>query len=119
MGFMNGLASEGITFSDAHSGSSVCTPTRYGILTGQYCWRSRIKSGVLLGYSPSLIEPETATVAKFFKDQGYSTACIGKWHLGIDWKLKDGTYLQGEKSIGFTPEIIGFNDFEKLDSIKN
>ena len=109
------LLSEGITFTDAHSGSSVCTPTRYGILTGQYCWRSRIKSGVLLGYSPSLIDPETPTVAKFLKEKEYNTACIGKWHLGIDWKLKDGTFLCGERGVDFTPELVGFRDYEKID----
>jgi arylsulfatase A len=109
------LIAEGITFTDAHSGSSVCTPTRYGILTGQYCWRSRMKSGVLLGYSPSLIEAETPTVPTFLKEKGYSTACIGKWHLGIDWKLNDGTYLHGEKNVNFTQELIGFREFDKID----
>lgn len=109
------LSNEGMTFTDAHSNSSVCTPTRYGILTGQYCWRSRIKKGVLLGYSPSLIEETTPTVAKYLKNQGYTTACIGKWHLGIDFKLKDGAYHQGQAGINFTPELIGFNDHEKID----
>ncbi|NQU51137.1 MAG: arylsulfatase [Bacteroidetes bacterium] len=109
------LSTEGMVFRDAHSNSSVCTPTRYGILTGQYCWRSRIKSGVLLGYSPSLIEETTPTVAKFLRDKGYTTACIGKWHLGVDLKLKDGTYHQGEPGVDFTQELRGFKDFEKID----
>jgi arylsulfatase A-like enzyme len=109
------LANEGMTFTDAHSNSSVCTPTRYGILTGQYCWRSRIKKGVLLGYSPSLIEGSTPTVAKFLQKQGYTTACIGKWHLGVDFKLKDGTYHQGEAGVDFTQELKGFNNYEKID----
>lgn len=109
------LASEGMVFRDAHSNASVCTPTRYGILTGQYCWRSRIKSGVLLGYSPSLIEKTTPTVAQYLQSKNYTTACIGKWHLGIDFKLKDSTYLHGEPGVDFTRELIGFNEFEKID----
>jgi len=109
------LIGEGMVFNDAHSNSSVCTPTRYGILTGQYCWRSRIKKGVLLGYSPSLIEETTPTVAQFLQNQGYLTACIGKWHLGIDFKLKNGTYHQGEPGIEFTSELKGFKDWESID----
>lgn len=109
------LAFEGMTFRDAHSNASVCTPTRYGILTGQYSWRSRMKSGVLLGYSPSLIEEDTPTIAKLLNENGYQTACIGKWHLGIDFKLKDGTYHTGQPGVDFSRELIGFNDAEKID----
>lgn len=86
---LDGLAQEGIHFTDAHSSSAVCTPTRYGILTGRYAFRTRLKSGVLWGYSPSLIEPGRLTVASFLKQNGYETACIGKWHLGLDWVKKD------------------------------
>lgn len=86
---MDKLASQGIYFTDAHSNSAVCTPTRYGILTGRYAFRSRLKKGVLNGFSPSLIEPGRSTVADFLKDNGYQTACIGKWHLGLDWAKKD------------------------------
>jgi arylsulfatase A len=77
------LASQGLRFTDAHSGSAVCTPTRYGINTGRYCWRSKLKSGVLQGYSPALIEPGRLTVPAMLKKQGYQTAGIGKWHLGL------------------------------------
>ncbi|MFC1763457.1 arylsulfatase [Planctomycetota bacterium] len=80
------LAKAGMIFTDAHSGSAVCTPTRYGILTGRYCWRSRLKRGVLNGASPHLIEDGRMTVASMLKPQGYHTACIGKWHLGLDWQ---------------------------------
>ena len=65
---MDKLAEEGICFTDAHSPSAVCTPTRYGVLTGRYCWRSRLKYGVLYGYEPPLIEPERLTVAGLLKD---------------------------------------------------
>jgi len=83
------LASEGIRFTDAHSPSAVCTPTRYGILTGRYCWRSRYPVGVLNGYSQSLIEEGRTTVASLLKKNGYTTAVIGKWHLGLDWVQKN------------------------------
>ena len=88
---MDKIVEEGIYFTDAHSNSSVCTPTRYGILTGRYAWRSRLNSGVLWGYDQPLIEEERVTVASYLKDNGYNTACIGKWHLGLGWKEKDST----------------------------
>ena len=84
------LADEGMTFTDAHSGSAVCTPTRYGVLTGRYCWRTPLKKGVLSGYSRSLIEPDRLTVASLLKEHGYRTAVVGKWHLGLDWAAKTG-----------------------------
>ncbi len=84
------LAAEGMIFTDAHSSSAVCTPTRYGILTGRYNWRSRLKQGVQGGMSPPLIEPGRLTLPAFLQRQGYHTACIGKWHLGMDWPLLPG-----------------------------
>src|SRR2546425_5580721 len=78
--FIDRLARQGMRFTDAHTPSAVCTPTRYGVLTGRYCWRSSLKKGVLDGYSPLLIEPGRLTVASLLKQQGYATACIGKWH---------------------------------------
>lgn len=88
---MDKIVQQGVHFTDAHSNSAVCTPTRYGILTGRYSFRTRLKNGVLWGYSPSLIEPGRQTVATFLKSNGYQTACIGKWHLGLDWAKKDST----------------------------
>lgn len=87
---MDRLAAEGMRFTDAHAGSAVCTPTRYGLLTGRYAWRTRLKSGVLWGYSPPLIEPGRMTVASLLRQNGYHTACIGKWHLGLGWRTTDG-----------------------------
>lgn len=80
---MDRIAAEGMRFNDAHTPSSVCSPTRYGVLTGRYAWRSRLKKGVLWGYSRSLIEPGRETVASLLKKQGYATAAVGKWHLGL------------------------------------
>ncbi|QDT05371.1 Arylsulfatase [Rubripirellula lacrimiformis] len=79
----NRLAAEGITFTDAHTPSAVCTPTRYGLVTGQYCWRTRLKRGVLDGYGSPLIDADRATLGSVFSDNGYRTAIVGKWHLGL------------------------------------
>ena len=78
------LVSQSLTFTDAHSGSSVCTPTRYGLLTGRYAWRTRLQSGVLDGTDdPPLIAADRLTVPTLLKQHGYATAAIGKWHLGF------------------------------------
>jgi len=111
------LASEGMKFLDPHTGSSVCTPTRYGILTGRYAWRTRLKNGVLHGHSPHLIDPARETVASFLKKQGYATACIGKWHLGMDWTSTDGKEIKSTAplNVNFTaplkngPLDVGFD----------
>ncbi len=87
---MDELARQGTRFSDAHTPSSVCTPTRYGLLTGRYCWRSRLKNSVLWGFDHPLIELDRETIASFLKRHGYATACVGKWHLGLGWTTKDG-----------------------------
>lgn len=83
------LAAEGMCFTDAHASSAVCTPSRYSILTGRYPWRSILKKDVLQGYDPPLIQAGQKTIAAMFQEQGYRTACIGKWHLGLKWTLKD------------------------------
>ena len=91
--YIDRLASEGIRFTDAHSPSAVCTPTRYSILTGRYAWRTYSKSGVLGPYSKPLIEDDRLTLPKMLKEKGYSTALIGKWHLGMQWATKNGAKL--------------------------
>lgn len=81
------MATEGMRFTDAHSAAAVCTPTRYGLLTGHY--PSRIgQFGVLQSFDPPIIPTSRLTVASLLKQQGYTTACIGKWHLGLEWEGK-------------------------------
>jgi arylsulfatase A-like enzyme len=84
------LAAEGIRFTDAHAPTSVCTPTRYAILTGRYSWRSRLKSGVLGPWGGPLIAADRLTVPGLLRAHGYATACLGKWHLGWSWPTVDG-----------------------------
>lgn len=79
------LVAQGMHFTDAHTGSAVCTPTRYGILTGRYAWRTRLQDWVLACYEPPLIDADRQTLPSYLKEHGYHTACIGKWHLGWNW----------------------------------
>lgn len=105
------MAREGVVFTDAHSSSSVSTPTRYGILTGRYNWRSTMKQGVLGGYSRALIAPDRETMASMLKKQGYTTAGIGKWHLGWDWNnIEAGTdHVDFSKPVANGPTTRGFD----------
>ena len=94
------LIREGRYFTDAHSPSALCTPTRYGVLTGRYCFRTRVKRSVLWGYSRHLIEPERTTVASLLRDSGYRTHCIGKWHLGMDMPARGaGGLSDGDETV--------------------
>ncbi|HOX56059.1 MAG TPA: arylsulfatase [Verrucomicrobiota bacterium] len=94
------LAAEGMRFTDAHAPDAVCTPTRYGLLTGRYAFRSRLKSGVLPPWGGALIEDGRFTVPALLRQRGYTTACIGKWHLGWDWPTKDNLPAASEDGIG-------------------
>ena len=110
------MADEGITFMDAHSSSAVCTPTRYGVLTGRYNWRSRLARGVLSGTSNHLIPAERATVAHLLKKAGYHTQMIGKWHLGWDWARvdkKEGKWqnIDFSKPVKNGPDVNGFDRY--------
>lgn len=98
---------EGLRFTDAHTPAAVCTPTRYGVLTGRYPWRSALKKGVLNGYSPALIEPGRMTLASLLRTAGYRTGCVGKWHLGLGLDKK----TDYSKPLTPGPNSIGFDYF--------
>jgi arylsulfatase A-like enzyme len=103
------LAREGMRFTDAHSGDAVCSPTRYGLLTGRYAWRTRLKRHVLEPYDPPLIEAGRQTLASLLRGQGYKTACIGKWHLGWNWAPGAGDHPDFTKPIADGPLTRGFD----------
>ena len=84
------LAAAGLRFTNGHSSSGVCSPSRYTLLTGRYHWRTRLQQGIVGTWGPPLIAPERLTIAKLLQQQGYATACIGKWHLGWDWPIEPG-----------------------------
>jgi len=109
---MDRLAAEGMRFTDAHSSSSVCTPSRYSVLTGRYCWRTRLKHGVNGGFSLPLIDPARPTVASVLKKYGYTTAAVGKWHVGLEWQTADGSDFDRENwadqgVIDYSKPVIG------------
>jgi len=83
------LAAQGMRFTDAHSSSAVCSPSRYTLLTGRYHWRTRLQKGIVGVFGAPLITPGRLTIAGLAKQQGYQTACIGKWHLGWDWPIPE------------------------------
>jgi arylsulfatase A len=94
------LAAEGLRFTDAHAPDAVCTPTRYGLLTGRYCFRSRLRAGVLPPWGAPLIEEGRLTLPGLLRQSGYATACIGKWHLGWDWPTRDGARASSKDGLG-------------------
>ena len=101
------LLKQGISFSDAHSGSAVCSPTRYGVLTGRYSWRSPLKQGIVGQWKPPLIKEERLMLPGMLKNAGYHTACIGKWHLGWNWPKKGGGFTTELKEIDFSRKTEG------------
>ena len=115
------LANEGIRFSDAHSSAANCTPTRYGLLTGRYSWRTRLQTGVVEAPTDPLIQEDVLTVQGFLKGHGYQTAVIGKWHLGWSYETEAGNKMPksarsdrawpvGSRVIG-GPVARGFDSF--------
>lgn len=118
---LDALYTNGMAFTDAHATSAVCTPSRYSILTGRYNWRSRLKKGVLGGFSPALIEADRMTVAQYLQQQGYRTAAVGKWHLGMEFaKAPDFVEEEGfeqskgvyyDQPISRSPVDYGFDYF--------
>lgn len=108
---LNSMAEEAMRFTDAHTNSSVCTPSRYGILTGRYAWRTRLKSGVLRGSSQPLIKETRLTLGSMLKKQGYHTAAVGKWHLGIEWAKDQEGNVDFNQPFKSGPTDLGFDYF--------
>lgn len=110
---LDAMAVAGMRFTDAHTNSAVCTPTRYGLLTGRYAWRTRLKSGVLSGSSRRLIEAGRETIGSLLKKKNYRTASIGKWHLGMtDTEGLTNIYETGtdaERELGTND--VGFDEW--------
>ena len=116
------MVREGTSFTDAHSPSAVCSPTRYGLLTGRYSWRTRMQEWVIAAYEPPLIDAARLTLPRFLARHGYHTACLGKWHLGWDWvgpqqpmmhplkrNFQKGLRWDFTQSIGGGPTARGFD----------
>ena len=99
------LASKGMRFTDAHSSSGVCSPSRYALLTGRYHWRSRLQKGIVGYLEEPLIAPNRLTIAGLAKKAGYHTACIGKWHLGWDWNIAADERLLFAPKRGEVPQV--------------
>ncbi len=121
------LVSQGISFSDAHSPSAVCSPTRYGLLTGRHAWRTRLQEWVIAAYEPPLIAADRITLPAFLQQQGYHTSCVGKWHLGWKWPGPQPARMTEERNgqkrlewdftrpVGGGPVERGFHDYFGVD----
>ncbi len=119
------LAGEGVRFTDAHAPTAICSPSRYALLTGRYAWRSRLQRGVVGPWGTPVIDPDRLTIGTLLRRQGYATACIGKWHLGLDWPTKDGapprsgpdrlSNVDFAKPIGNGPTTRGFDTYFGVD----
>ncbi len=102
------LAKEGMRFTDAYAPCSVCTPTRYAVITGQYGWRNPLASRILSGVAPLSIKPGTVTTPSLLREAGYATAAVGKWHLGLGDKETDYNHeiKPGPREVGFDYSFI-------------
>jgi arylsulfatase A-like enzyme len=109
------LASQGMRFTDGHSSSGVCSPSRYTLLTGRYHWRTRLQNGIVPVFGAPLIAPDRLTIAGLAKQQGYRTACIGKWHLGWDWPKSKGNDIDFAQPIAGGPTTRGFDEYFGTD----
>lgn len=112
---VDALAAGGLRFTDAHTSSSLCSPSRYSMMTGRYSWRTPLRAGVLTWFARPLIEQGRTTVASMLKRNGYYTACIGKWHLGFEWALKDNAPADPVKNVFDSWEVNtqDYIDFSK------
>lgn len=123
---IDSLAREGMIFTDGHSSSAVCSPSRYSLLTGRYSWRTSLQEGVLNPWKPALLRAECLTMPELVKSKGYLTAAIGKWHLGWDWQKRDGQYIFDQPVRGgpvdhgfdyyFGPDVPDFPPFAWIEN---
>jgi len=110
--YLDRFSGESMRFTNAHSASAVCTPTRYGLLTGRYAWRTRLQEWVLGCYEPPLIAAGRLTLPGFLSKNGYATACIGKWHLGWNWQgsqpsvMDERTNIHRTKQWDYTKPVL-------------
>lgn len=107
---LDDLARSGMAFTDAHTPSGVCTPTRYGLLTGRYSWRTRLKNGVLNGYGEPLLAADRETLGTFFGERGYRTAIVGKWHLGLGFAKSESGEFDFSQPVSDGPHTHGFDE---------
>ncbi len=105
---LDALAREGTRFTDGHSSSGVCTPSRYALLHGRYHWRKF--HGIVNSFDQPILDAERTTLPEMLRAKGYKTACIGKWHLGWDWNaIKKPGAKPGGKEKGFAPEAFDWS----------
>lgn len=98
------LAREGTRFTDAHSSSGVCTPSRYAMLTGRFHWRKF--HAIVNSFEPSVFDPAELTLPEMLKQQGYRTACVGKWHLGWNWEAIKKPGAAPQPRVGYAPDAF-------------
>ena len=115
---MDRLASEGISFTNAHCSDAVCTPSRYSLLTGRYCWRTVKKNGVLGSEAKCLITDDRMTLASLLRDNGYNTAMVGKWHQGMDFPGEHGN-RDWSKPVKDMPLDKGFDYYYGIPASMN
>ncbi len=109
---INRLAEEGLSFTDAHSGAAVCSPTRYGIMTGRFYWRTHKRHSLVMPYDPPVIPPERLTWGRLMQERGYTTGYVGKWHLGLWYPSKRSEgwqrqYTMNEDEVDFSKAVEG------------
>lgn len=116
---IDALANQGIKFNNAYAASSMCSPSRYSILTGRYSWRSRLKYGVLKWFDTPLIDKDRSTIGEMLQRNGYYTACVGKWHLGMDWTVNDKAPKNPAKSVFDSWDVNAYKYIDYSVPVKN
>jgi arylsulfatase A-like enzyme len=116
---LDALASHGVKFNNAYAASSMCSPSRYSILTGRYSWRTRLKYGVLKYFDTPLINSDRSTIGEMLQRNGYYTACVGKWHLGMDWTVNEKAPENPAKNVFDSWDANSFQYIDYSVPVKN